>query len=622
MKYSVWFLSALLQQFLFLGILTPVYTQRTHARQGINREAPIVQIPEQGTLIGKEIFLTRTQRVLQYLGIPYAQPPIGPGRFSAPITNPLPSWRGNRTATQFGPSCQQVSGNKKLHEIHYIQLLPPDQPDPGFSEDCLFLNIFVPDGNRPPDGWPVMVWFHGGDFNTGTPAIWDASIFVTKQKTLVVTVAYRLNILGFFTTTDAAAPGNYGMLDQIAALDWIRKNIEIFGGSSSNIVIYGHSSGAISVGLHMLSPLSRGKFSKAIALSGDAIGSVRTPEAEEPVVDLVADKFGCIRRPTYKLMECLRRTGAELLVQVSSDIETWGPIVDAETTNSSDPFLPEHPKDILDSGNFNAVPLLTGFTNNEQALVYSQAIGGDGGINLMKFESLIEEEITAAIQMPDENSTCEVKPHLAVDAVLFFYRPHPPNQNPAVLRDKYLDFQTEKNYASGLTLMAGKLSRKEQAFVYRFDYRPRTVSVTKNVSEWAGVPHMFELQFIWGLPYTVGSTTQWNAADKKMADVMMTMMTNFAKSGNPSQPNIKWEPFTENNPGILIINRNINMSDSSSVDYKALAFWNEYYPMVLDEAMNNCCNMTAGSMSFDHYSYKNIYLLTSIFVTILTSAPL
>lgn len=102
-----------------------------------------------------------------------------------------------------------------------------------------------------------------------------------------MTVAYRLNILGFFTTTDHESPGNYGLLDQRAALNWVKDHISLFDGNPSNIMIFGHSAGAISVGLHMMSPLSKGKFHKAIAMSGDAINSVRTPQEELPVVDQV-----------------------------------------------------------------------------------------------------------------------------------------------------------------------------------------------------------------------------------------------------------------------------------------------------------------------------------------------
>ncbi|KZC07983.1 PREDICTED: carboxylesterase 5A-like [Dufourea novaeangliae] len=605
MKCPAWLVFALFPHF-FAGI--PVTrSQRTHARQGLGREQPLVKIPDQGSVAGKEVLLTRAQKVIQYLGIPYAQPPLGKLRFAAPATDPLPTWSGVRNATQFAPSCQQATNRLKLHEKLYQRLLPPDQPDPGVSEDCLYLNIFVPDGNRPDDGWPVMVWFHGGDFNTGTPAIWDATIFVSKQKVLVVTVAYRLNILGYFTTTDSEAPGNYGMFDQIAALDWVQKKIQYFNGSPSNVVIYGHSSGAISVGLHLISPLSRGKFTKAIAMSGDAISSVGSPQTELPVVDIIAEKFGCYRRPTSALMECLRRVDVNILVRESSDIETWGPIVDSETNNSTDPFLPMHPRDALDSSQLNSVPLIVGYTNNEQALAYMESLGKgneDGKLSSSRFETLITDEFLALVSSTEDNSTCDMKPEMVTDAVLFFYKPHPPSKDQGVLRDRYLDLQTEKNFAAGLTLLAGKISKDKMAFVYRFDYRPKTQFITKDVPEWAGVPHMFELPFVWGLPLVPGSSIQWNFADKQMAEVMMLMLANFARSGNPSLNNVKWEPYTEEEPGILIIDRNIDMNDGNAVDYKALAFWNEYYPRVLEEATNNCCNVTSGSTTWRDTSYK------------------
>ncbi|XP_014482083.1 PREDICTED: carboxylesterase 5A-like [Dinoponera quadriceps] len=595
MRRTTWLLFALT---LLLVQRTRVSrAQRSYARQGANRENPTVKIPDQGTVLGKEVALGGTQRVTQYLGIPYAQPPLSELRFARPMTDPLPSWSGVRNATQFAPSCPQVTGRLKLHEKLYKQLLPPDLPDPGFSEDCLFLNIFVPDGGRGDEQWPVMVWFHGGDFNTGTPAIWDASIFVSRQKVLVVTVAYRLNILGFFTTTDTEAPGNYGMFDQIAALDWIKRNIKHFNGSPSNIVIYGHSSGAISVGLHMLSPLSRGKFSKAIAMSGDAVSSVGSPESEVGIVERVIEKFGCYRQPTTKMMECLRRVEVDILIQETSEIETWGPIIDAEMNNDTEPFLASHPKDILESGNINTVPLIVGYTNNEQALAYMEATGGpnsEGKLSPESFEMMITDEFLQAVQAPDENSTCEANPQLVANAVLFFYRPYPPTTNGTILRDRYLDLQTEKNYAAGLTLLAGKVSkRKTPAFVYRFDYRPRTPSVAKDVPEWAGVPHMFELPFVWGLPHLMGGATQWNFADKKMSDVIMAMLAAFAKTGDPSLNNqIKWEPFAQKSPGILLIDKNIDMNRPEEVDYRAFAFWNEYYPQILEEASGHCCNFT------------------------------
>jgi hypothetical protein len=106
---------------------------------------------------------------------------------------------------------------------------------------------------------------------------------------------------------------------------------------------------------------------------------------------------------------------------------------------------------------------------------------------------------------------------------------------------------------------------------------------------------MFELPFVWGLPYGVGSNIQWNTADKKMADAIMGMLSAFARTGNPSFGGVKWEPYAERSPGILIIERNIDMSDTGVVDYKALAFWNDYFPSLVEAATNNCCNVTSSA---------------------------
>lgn len=253
------------------------------------------------------------------------------------------------------------------------------------------------------------------------------------------------------------------------------------------------------------------------------------------------------------------------------------------------------------------MPLIVGYTNNEPALAYMESNGGpnsEGELSPESFESLITEEFLSAVPIPDDNSTCEVHPDLVANTVLFLYKPYPPTNNGSILRDRYLDLQTEKNYASGLMLLAGKVAKhKTSAFVYRFDYRPRTQPVVKDVPEWAGVPHMFELPFAWGLPHLMGGATQWNFADKKMSDVIMTMLASFAKTGDPSITNqIKWEPFTQNNPGILLIDKNIDMNRPDEVDYRALAFWNEYYPMIVEEAKNHCCNVTSTAATWRIFS--------------------
>lgn len=135
---------------------------------------------------------------------------------------------------------------------------------------------------------------------------------------------------------------------------------------------------------------------------------------------------------------------------------------------------------------------------------------------------------------------------------------------------------------------------------------------------------MFEQPFVWGLPYATGTSVQWNMADKKMADLVMSMFgAGFARTANPSVNTIKWEPYDRLDPGILIVERNIDMSDQSAVDYRALAFWNDYYPLVLDAAINNCCNVTslASPRTIEyHYRHGIIVIMTSCIICLMSFA--
>lgn len=162
-------------------------------------------------------------------------------------------------------------------------------------------------------------------------------------------------------------------------------------------------------------------------------------------------------------MDCLRNVEIETLIRESASIETWGPIVDADINNSTEgPFLPKHPRHARSNDEINAVPLIAGFTNNEQALAYIEMIGTEhieGRLPPDQFEELIREEAEAAVSHLEDNSTCELRPELISDAVMFFYKPYPPTRDAKILRDKYLDLQTEKNYAAGLTQLAARVAK-------------------------------------------------------------------------------------------------------------------------------------------------------------------
>lgn len=163
------------------------------------------------------------------------------------------------------------------------------------------------------------------------------------------------------------------------------------------------------------------------------------------------------------------------------------------------------------------------------------------------------------------------------------------------------------------------MSKQSDTYVYRFDIKPRTML---DLPEFIGVPHGFEQIFIWGLPYWgTQSGIQWDNADKRVADIIMTMWTNFAKHTNPTQVGvyIRWETFTHENPSILIIDRSFNMSDFQSLNYRAIQFWNDYYPSVLNFAAG-CCNMTDSSSNtqFTERSFTLAFFLITMQLLIVT----
>lgn len=237
---------------------------------------------------------TADGRVRVFKGIPYAKPPVAELRWRPP--QPVEPWSGVRPATSFGPRCIQVP--RPTMSLSYF----PPEPE---SEDCLYLNIWAP-ARTGTERCPVMVWFHGGGYNLGSGSlpIYSGEGFA-RNGVVLVTLNYRLGRLGFLAHPELTAEsgygasGNYGLLDQLAALRWVQRNIASFGGDPACVTIFGQSAGALSVSYFMASPLAKGLFHRAIGQSGAGFGPVdRTsgtsdanqglPDAERSGVELAA----------------------------------------------------------------------------------------------------------------------------------------------------------------------------------------------------------------------------------------------------------------------------------------------------------------------------------------------
>src|SRR5450755_2613857 len=287
-----------------------------------------------------------------FKGVPYALPPVGSRRWQPPV--PMPAWQGERQATSFGPACYQPANDSA--SIYAWKAMP-------MSEDCLSLNIWaLPKARRA----PVLVWIHGGALSTGWSGdtLYDGTA-LAKRGLVVVSINYRLGVLGYLAHPGLSAEspqgvsGNYGLLDQIAALRWVKSNIAAFGGDPSNVTIAGESAGALSVMYLMASPSARGLFARAISQSAYMISTPELREARfgsaaaEAIGTALADQLGAKDVAELRAMD-----GADLTAAaVHAGYAPFGTI--------DGRILPRQLVEVFDRGEQARVPLLVGFNSGE-----------------------------------------------------------------------------------------------------------------------------------------------------------------------------------------------------------------------------------------------------------------
>jgi para-nitrobenzyl esterase len=320
-----------------------------------------VELPDgklQGDVLGQSV---------RFLKIPFAKPPVGALRWKAP--EPNEPWGDVRHESEFASPCPQ----------------PPSQQSPASTnEDCLYLNVWRPKDNKPKH--PVLVWIHGGGFTTGSAAdyvptsnnfLWYDGRPFAERGVVVVTLNYRLGVLGFFAHPDLSQEkspvGNQGLLDQRLAMQWVQDNIVAFGGDPDNVTLAGESAGAGSVCMHVVSPGSRGLFQRAVSQSGGCTTSGATDRAalDEQIAKFASER-GCSGAGA---LECLRQKPVSELVSTAMVDRTmgmdalrrsfsFGAVVDGEGG-----FLPKPPRELFDAGDVAKVPYLMG-TNNDEAMLY------------------------------------------------------------------------------------------------------------------------------------------------------------------------------------------------------------------------------------------------------------
>lgn len=482
--------------------------------------------------------------IQEYLGIPYAQAPVGELRWKAP--QPLQNWEGVKVTKRFGPRAVQapVFGDMNFRSD-------------GISEDCLYLNVWTP-ANRNSSDLPVLVYFYGGGFvaGDGSEPRYDGESMAQKGI-VAVTVNYRLGMFGFYAHPElsAEAPykasGNYGLLDQQAALQWVHDNIAAFGGDPDKVTIAGESAGSISVSVQMASPLSKELIAGAIGESGAAIKPTLPPvslsEAEQIGLDFA-------KNAGYPTLKELRALSTREVYEIYQESKRFGfPMV------IDNYLLPKPLPEIFAAGEQAQVPLLLGWNSAEiPGMAFMQGMPYEEEAFITKVKEAYPEDHKKVLQLYPHGSKKEIEYSAT-----------------ALASDRFIAYSTWKWF---------DLHRKNsEEPVYRYLYskiRPPLVDQTKasglaggtvekdpnasKMPEPVGAPHACEIEYCMGNLHLVDDYA-WTKEDFKVSAMMQNYFANFIKTGNPNGAGlVEWPSAKaqDTKPPVMIIDTECKVKKS------------------------------------------------------------
>jgi para-nitrobenzyl esterase len=431
-----------------------------------------------------------------WLGLPYAAAPTGPRRWRPPA--PPPAWEAVRDASHFAPACLQTGVSM------------PGETPPAVSEDCLYLNIWAPARKARPT--PVMVWIHGGGYANGSaamPLYWGDRL--ARKGVVVVDFGYRLGPLGYLALAELTAEsgrgssGNYGLMDQIAALRWVRANIAAFGGDPRNITVFGQSAGAMSVSMLMASPQAAGLFERAVGESG---GLFEPVELAPSYALAQAQKDGAAYEASVgakSLAELRALPAATLLTGRAGEISH--PVIEPW-------ILPLSPYEAFVAGKANDTPVLVGF-NAEEARSLTDLTSVRAATfadDLRKAFGPLPPAIAAAYPFASDDEARTARANLERDL----------------------------RFGWDMWAWARLDSRKSRAFLYYFAHRPPFPHGSVR-ARW-GASHYAELWYVFD--HLDQETWRWTTADRRLADEISGYWVNFARTGDPNGPGLpRWPSF-------------------------------------------------------------------------------
>jgi para-nitrobenzyl esterase len=446
--------------------------------------------------------------VTSFKGIPFAAPPVGNMRWRAP--QPVRRWADIKQADHFAPACvQPVQSNVAGRR-------------PTFSEDCLYLNVWTP-AKSARDQFPVMVWIYGGGWVGGmTSAPQYDGTRLAHKGVVLVSISYRLGALGFLADPqlDTESPhhvsGNYGVLDMIAALKWVKANIAKFGGDPSRVTTFGQSSGGTAVAMLAASPLAKGLFQRAISESGSISSSGVAGRPRLPAAEAIDRDF--LARLGARDITAARTLPAQALLQAQARVGRFWPVVDGYV-------VPDDQYDLFEAGRFSGTPLLIGSNADEGASLVSFILPH---ATPARFEALIH---------------MQVGPH--ADQILALY-PHATDaQAGQAARDMLRDTMAWSAWAWASLSSKGR----DNVYLYYFDRHSPQAPL--------GPTHGAEVVYVFGNLTSnprLGLTGTPGPGDLALSQEIQDYWVNFARTGDPNGPGLsRWPAFSASSPRAMYL---------------------------------------------------------------------
>lgn len=525
---------------------------------------PAVVQTSSGLLNGARTKISNVGYVHQFLGVPYAQAPVGKLRFSAPLALGEDVASRSLNSSRHGPNCYQPQHVREL----VSSLWDHDETD--MSEDCLTVNVYVPEIEAHEQLFPVIVWLPGNGFDFGMARHLDGSYLALLGNVVVVTVNYRVSSLGFLSTLTEDAPGNVGLLDQRMALRWVKNNIANFGGNPEEVTLMGRFTGSMSVSIHITTPLKEKLFQKAIMQSGIAVGSYIFERSPVDATKKLAQAIGCQTSSIPDMVNCLREIPAEQLLNNSFRIGvSFRPVFDGE-------LIVEEPLEVIKGGHHQPVDVMIGTNQDEGSLCLQTLQFLKSNFHARLIQNQFTQQDMADMVDFHLNDFTKREHHSLSKLVLHEYSKQDSNE---AIRSEYIQFCGDMYISSHAAKMAKLLSQEKKGSVYVYEFAHRPSFSTE--PEFIGAAHGDDAFFSLGL---VLKNSAVSDQEVLLSRRMAIAMGKFALNSNPGSVggpdlSLNWPEYNSQSQQVMCFKASNSTVQHSQLD-RASVFWHDIVPLM------------------------------------------